>query len=207
MNTCRTPDEWVLVEFDSGTAPQKVYNVLRMLYAKQDLLALMTGSRKLLIDEELVTLLKEMKPDSIEKIAKLVECEAQLGFVKGVRVSPQAISVQLGTDRDADGSRKIREQLISKSVMFALGTRAVTAKRCTPAKEEEKYYAIRWLQSLGMTGDQFKKHRTVLLEHLCGWMAFKNQEQVERFSEQRKLRQYENTFGKDYEDWRDMPNV
>lgn len=200
-------DGWVPVPLDSGTAPQKIYNALRMLYAKQDLLALMTGSHALQIDEELITLLKETKPDSIEKIAELVENETRLGFVKGVRISPYAVSVRLGPERDADRNRKIREQLISKSVKFALGTRSVTTKRCTPAKEEEKYYAIRWLQSIGMTGDRFKKHREVLLLHLCGWTAFKNREQVECFAEQRKLRKHENTFGKDYEDWRDLPNV
>lgn len=208
MNTRNhTSDEWVLVRLDSGTTPQKVYNVLRMLYAKQDLLAIMTGSHELQIDEELVTLLKEMKPDSIEKIAALVEEETRLGFVKGLQVTPQAILVRLGRDLDADGSRRIREQLILKSAKFALGTRSVTTKRCTPTHDEEKYYASLWVRTIGMTGDRFAKHRSVLLGHLGGWGAFKSKEQAEGFAEQRKLRKHENTFGKDYEDWSELPNV
>lgn len=64
-------------------------------------------------------------------------------------------------------------------------------KRTLPKKVDEtneRYIFRIWLLSLGMTGDEFKVARHVLMEPLSGSMAFRTKESAERFRENQRAK-------------------
>ena len=131
--------------------PQQLINLIRILYSRQKLLAAMTKNDGIRIDEELISLLNDEKPDTAERILELVKSEVQVGMVTGLNIADETFTLTLaGTDHGDDLPTYVR-------LMTALLTRAkaagfVSAKLLSPTECEMKYYVNSFLNQLGFGG-------------------------------------------------------
>ncbi len=162
-----------------GLTSQQLINLIRILYSRQMLLAAMMKNGGIRIDEELIGLLNDEKPDTAERILELVKSEVQVGMVTGVNIANETFTLTLaGTDHSDDLPTYVR-------LMAALLTRAkaagfVSTKLIDPAEGEMKYYVNSFLNQLGFGGADHKNDRAVLMGHIKGYAAFKNSAQMEK---------------------------
>ena len=83
--------------------PVQLINLIRLLYSRQKLIAAMTKNDGIRIDEELITLLSDEKPDTEERILELWENEIRIGMVSGVDIANETFTLTLaGTDHSED---------------------------------------------------------------------------------------------------------
>ena len=153
--------------------------LLKTLYARQTLIAAMTRSDSIAIDEELVTRLNDEKPDTIERIQELLADEISAEMVKGVAVEEGKLTMGFPFDE----SRPTEWQAYA-DLMFALANRAkrahhVSAKKLEPSADEMKYFCRNWLLQLGLGGPEHKETRRVLLDHLTGFAAFRTNDKMQ----------------------------
>ena len=159
--------------------PQQLINLIRILYSRQKLLAAMLKYDGIRIDEELIGLLNDEKPNTTERIQELLQSEIRVGMVSGVNIANVTFSLTLaGTDHSSDLYAYVR-------LMAALLSRAkvagfVSAKCIDPAEGEMKYYVNSFLNQLGFGGPDHKNDRKVLMGHIKGYAAFKNDAQMEK---------------------------
>ena len=62
--------------------PKTMRGLIRILYARQKLLAAMARNSEIGIDEELIDLLDDEKPDTVERILELVQNEVRADMFK-----------------------------------------------------------------------------------------------------------------------------
>ncbi len=168
----------LLLEADEQ--PQTLINFLRMLYARQDLLAAMTRCTTPKLDEEVITLLNDLKPDTIEKISELLQGETEIGMASGITLQPGKLSVILDSDTGRDGAWLDWRMVLVRMLRLAKTAKRVNAVRITPAAGEMKYFCHSWLTQLRMGGANFKASRQVLLGHLQGYAAFRTAEKMRK---------------------------
>jgi hypothetical protein len=159
--------------------PQQMINLIRILYSRQKLLASMLKYDGIRIDEELIGLLNDEKPNTTERIQELLQNEIRVGMVTGVNIVDVTFSLTLaGSDHSSDLYAYVR-------LMASLLTRAkeagfVSAKLIDPAEGEMKYYVNSFLNQLGFGGVEHKNDRRILMGHIRGYAAFKNNAQMEK---------------------------
>ena len=78
-----------------GCTPQGLINILRTLYARQSLIAAMTRCDFLRMDEEVIELLDDPRPESIEQISELLRQEAEIGMVTGIAVEEDKLKLDM----------------------------------------------------------------------------------------------------------------
>lgn len=188
-----TPEAYTLTicaPIGEDMTPQMLSNFLRMLYARQDLLAAMTGSALLRLDEEVVTLLDETKPDAIEKIAELLKNETAIGMVSGIALKfdrQWTLSIAYQTESTDTPPWSVWQELMNRILSTAKTAKRVNAKRISPDESEMKYFCHTWLMRLRMGGADFKAHRKALLGCLSGYAAFRNGAKMEAHKEKYRL--------------------
>lgn len=164
--------------------------LLKTLHARQTLIAAMTQSDSIAIDEELVMRLNDEKPDTIERIQELLADEIRAEMVKGVAIEDGKLTMDFPFDES-----KPTEWQAYAAVMLALADRAkhahhANAKKLEPTADEMKYFCRNWLLQLGLGGPEHKETRRVLLGHLTGFAAFrtadKMQEHLQRCADRRR---------------------
>ena len=153
--------------------------LLKTLYARQTLIAAMTRSDSIAIDEELVTRLNDEKPDTIERIQELLADEISAEMVKGIAIEEGKLTMDFPFDES-----KPTEWQAYADLMFALANRAkrahhVSAKKLEPTADEMKYFCRNWLLQLGLGGPEHKETRRVLLDHLTGFAAFRTNDKMQ----------------------------
>ena len=162
-----------------GFTAQQLINLIRILYSRQKLLAAMTKNDGIRIDEELIGLLNDEKPETTDRIQELMQNEIRVGMVTGVNIANETFTLTLaGTDHSDNLYTYAR-------LMTALLGRAktagfVSAKLIDPAEGEMKYYVNSFLNQLGFGGPDHKSDRHVLMGHIKGYAAFKNTAQMEK---------------------------
>lgn len=169
--------------------PQKLTNFLRMLYARQDLIAAMTGSTLLHLDEEVITLLNETKPDTIEAIAELLKRETAIGMVSGIEITfsrQWLLATVYRSDLADTVPWSIWQDLMNRILAAAKTAKHVSTKRISPEDTEMKYFCNTWLMQLHMSGVDFKAHRKALLGHLHGYAAFRTSDKMQAHREKYK---------------------
>ena len=145
--------------------PQQLINLILILYSRQKLLAAMTKNDSIRIDDELIGLLNDEKPDTSEKTMELVKSEVQVGMVTGLNIANGTFTLTLaGTDHSDDLPAYVR-------LMAALLARAkeagfVSVKLIDPADGEMKYYVNSFLNQLGFGGAEHKNDRRILMGHI-----------------------------------------
>ena len=159
-------------------------NLLRILYSHQHILRRMMRSDALYIDRQLVERLKEAQtPADFE--ARLAEGLAA-GTLKGCRLREGRLAFETAARRQAYVA------LLEAVLRHVKAARRVFFK-ADADPENEKYRANSLLTRLGFSGPEHKELRRVLMGHLSGYAAFKNeagmQAHREKYARLRRERQ------------------
>ena len=147
-------------------------NLIRILYGHQHILRRMMRSDALYIERQLVERLKEAQtPADFE--ARLAEGLAA-GTMKGCRLREGKLTFET----DPDDLDLVRQQAYG-ALLGAILRQAKDAKRvflkADADSENEKYRANSLLTRLGFSGPEHKELRRMLMGHLSGYAAFKNE--------------------------------
>lgn len=153
-------------------AVPQLNNLVRLLYGNQRILRRMMRSDALYIDRQLVERLKEAQtPADFE--ARLAEGLAA-GTMKGCRLREGKLTFET----DPDDLDLVRQQAYG-ALLGAILRQAKDAKRvflkADADSENEKYRANSLLTRLGFSGPEHKELRRMLMGHLSGYAAFKNE--------------------------------
>ena len=159
--------------------PQQLINLIHILYARQKLLAAMTRNNGIHMDEELIGLLKDEKPDTAERILELMQNEVRAGMVTGINITAEVFTLTLaGADHSDDLTTYVR--LMSALLLRAKEAEFVSARLIEPVDGEMKYYVNAFLNQLGFGGADHKEDRRILMGHIKGYAAFKNNAQMNK---------------------------
>ena len=157
---------------------QGLVNILRMLHARQNLIAAMTRCDFIRMDEEVIDLLNDSKPDSIAQISELLRREAEAGMVAGVAVEEDKLKLDTCYKRENPAGWNDFAKLLTTMAARAMKVHRVSSKRVEPLDSEMKYFCRSWLMQLGMGGADFKATRAALLNHLQGYAAFRTADRM-----------------------------
>ena len=156
---------------EDWTVPQ-LNNLIRVLYGNQHILRRMMRSDALCIDRQLVERLKEAQtPADFE--ARLAEGLAA-GTMKGCRLREGKLAFETAPDDLDPARRQACEALLDAVLRHAKAARRVFFK-ANADPENEKYRANSLLARLGFSGPEHKELRSMLMGHLSGYAAFKNE--------------------------------
>ena len=165
-------------------------NLLKLVHAKQKLISAMTQSEFIFIDEEVIDLLNDEKPDSVEQLLEIMRSESRVNMIRGLDLKEDLLTFSFPFDSFEPTRWVSYTKLFLALIDRAKTAQHINAKRIEPAESEMKYYCNSLLMQLGFGGADLKADRAVLLGHLPGYAAFKSNEKMEahkaRFSERRK---------------------
>lgn len=173
-----------------GFTPQGVVNLVMLIGSREQLLykALGIGKDRLRyckkINEELVALIKEKKPATIEDIRKYWYMESPYETVAGKYHSTRYRGLNLhamftkGTVEFRLFNSSLEPEVVKAYLQFTLALchqaqihkKAVMKK---PGHDNEKYRMRCFLLRLGLLGEEFKDCRQVMLKNLTGDSAWK----------------------------------
>ena len=156
-------------------------NLICMIYSRGALLSKATGG-EFYADKELV--------DEILDKHNFITAKELIGFVKvwnSHEIPLKGISFEGDTLR-FDGFTSVPDEAHLQTftrLAAAMNKMALTQKR-VQAKDtddsNEKYSLRIWLVRLGMNGSENKRDRKILMEHLSGHTAFRNEAEKERWT-------------------------
>ncbi len=170
----------------SDMNPAGLVNLIRLIYAKQNLINAMLQSDFISIDEEVIDLLNDEKPDSAETISELLQSEGDIGMFRGLDLKDGCAAFTFPLKSSDPAHWTSFTKLLTALIDRARKVQRVNAKRIEPAEGEMKYYCNSMLAQLGFGGPDFKADRAALLGHLTGYAAFRSEEKMREFSERRK---------------------
>ena len=163
----------------SELSPTALANLIRLVYARQDLINAMTKSDALSIDEEVIDLLNETGDGTIDSISKMLRDEARIGMIRGIMVTDGQLTFSFPFDPEHSELNSSSAKLVSALVERAKAAKRVNARRIEPAGDEMKYFCNSMLTQLGFGGSDFKADRAALLGHLSGYAAFRSSDKME----------------------------
>lgn len=163
--------------------PQSLTNMLRMLYARQFLIREMAHSDTPVLDEEIITRLKEEHLDTLDGIAQMLQDSAALGMAKGVEVLGGKLNIAFPFNPDNPTEWNNYAKLICAMADKAKQAHHASAELMHPEDSEMKYFARCWLMQLGFGGADFKALRSALLDHLHGYAAFRTADKMQAHQE------------------------
>lgn len=147
-------------------------NLLGILYSHQYILRRMMRSDTLYIDRQLVERLKEAQtPADFE--ARLAEGLAA-EMLKGCRLREGKLTFETDPDDLDPARRQACGALLGAMLRQAKAAKRVFLKEDADS-ENEKYRANSLLTRLGFSGPEHKELRRMLMGHLSGYAAFKNE--------------------------------
>ena len=160
-------------------APKSMCSLIRILYARQRLLAAMVKNSDIRIDEELIDLLDDEKPDTLERISELVQNEIRVGMVKGIQLTVDILGITVPGAEHTQEEIVIYARLMDRILERACNAGNVSRKLIDPAEDEMKYCCYSFLTQLGMAGPDHREHRRLLTGHLKGYAAFRSKAQLD----------------------------
>ena len=174
----------------TACTPQGLINILRTLYARQNLIAAMTRCDFIRMDEEVIELLEDPRPESLEQISELLRREAEADMVTGIAIEEGKLKLDTTYDRENPTGWNGFAELLTTVAARAMKAHHVSSKRVEPLDSEMKYFCRSWLMQLGMGGAAYKATRAALLKHLHGYAAFRTADKMDahraRYAELRK---------------------
>ena len=183
-------EDTLLVIMLSTITPEPLIRMLKVLYVRQDLINAMLRRDAIAIEDEVITLLDDQKPDTMDAISELLESEIDLGMVKGITISEGKLYVAIPAGARGLLEPKHLRMVLSAMAITAFNAHYVKCVKLEPEISELKYFCHSWLMQLGFGGPKYKELRAALLGHLPGFAAFKTAEQMkdhkERFIQRRR---------------------
>ena len=183
-------EDTLLAVMLSTITPEPLIRMLKTLYVRQNLINAMLRRDAVVIEDEVITLLDDRKPDTMDAISELLESEIDLGMMKGITICEGRLYVAIPA-----GTRELLDPEPMRKVLTVMAGTAFNAHyvKCVklePEISELKYFCHSWLMQLGFGGPKHKELRAALLGHLPGFAAFRNEEQMkdhkERFIQRRR---------------------
>lgn len=156
---------------EDWTVPQ-LKNLLHTLYSNQHILRRMTQSDALYIDRQLVERLDEAQTlDDLEaRLADGLAAER----LKGCRIRDGKFTFEATLDERDPTRWQVYGTLLGAILQHAKAAKRVFLKADADS-ENEKYRANSLLTRLGFGGPEHKELRRVLMGHLNGYAAFRNE--------------------------------
>ena len=156
---------------EDWTVPQ-LKNLLHTLYSNQHILCRMMRSDALCIDRQLVERLEEAQTlDDLEaRLADGVAAE----MLKGCRIRDGKFTFEAILDERDPTRWQVYGTLLGAILQHAKAAKRVFLKADADS-ENEKYHANSLLTRLGFGGPEHKELRRVLMGHLNGYAAFRNE--------------------------------
>lgn len=144
-----------------GFTPRATANLIRSVYARQDLIAAMTGQTTIRVDLDTMIRLDNAMPVSAAWIERIIREETEVGRVTGVSLKGGEFALTFQS-RDAERTRALCF-LTSQMVNRARNARYVRSARIQPPRGRLKAACKMWLEQLGMYAEGFKSTRLNLL--------------------------------------------
>ena len=156
---------------EDWTVPQ-LKNLMHTLYSNQHILRRMTQSDALYIDRQLV--------ERLDEAQTLADWEARLAdglaaeTLKGCRIRDGKFTFEATLDERDPTRWQVYGTLLGAMLRHAKAAKRVFLKEDADS-ENEKYRANSLLTRLGFGGPEHKELRRVLMGHLSGYAAFRNE--------------------------------
>ena len=174
---------------EDWTVPQ-LNNLIRVLYGNQHILRRMTQSDALYIDRQLV--------ERLDEAQTLADWEARFAdglaaeTLKGCRIQDGKFTFEATFDERDPTRWQVYGTLLGAMLRHAKAAKRVFLKEDADS-ENEKYHANSLLTRLGFGGPEHKELRRVLMGHLSGYAAFRNEAGMrahrEKYAQLRRERQ------------------
>lgn len=150
-------------------------NLLNLLYSRGSLLSKAVGGT-FVVTEELLNQMEEAEPDCTADFLATFRnhCEG----VKGITFTAEKVTLDGFIEVPDADHVSCFQRLTALMVQMAKTQKHIQAKEVRA--ENEKYAFRVWLLRLGMTGEQYKLDRKLLLENLSGHSAFRTPEDAEK---------------------------
>ena len=160
-------------------SPLALTCLLKMLYSRQKLIAAMTKSDLIRIDEELVSRLQDEKPETVDQIQKILQNEIDANMVTGVCIEDGKLELTFPFDESKPTEWQAYANLLLAIAKRAKAAHHVGAALLDPQADEMKYFCRNWLLQMGLGGPEHKETRRALLEHLTGFAAFRTADKMQ----------------------------
>ena len=159
--------------------PATMTNLLRILYARQRLIREMTQSDCIAIAHEVMNTLQSPDLNSMEIYERVLRESIDRGFIKGIEVTDGRIGIDFPYDAQQPTRWKHYADLLLAIANKAKAATRVSATLIEPEENEMKYFCRGFLLRLGLGGAAYKELRSVLLNHLHGYAAFRTTEKMD----------------------------
>lgn len=157
----------------SSFTPTGLKNLIRTLYARQRLICEMTRSRDIVIEPEVITTLQSDALTELPILERVLRETIDHGFIKGIDLENGRIGLVFPHDENAPTRWQHYAKLLTAIVDKANATTRVNTVMIEPEDSEMKYFCRGFLLQLGLGGAEYKELRSVLLDHLHGFAAFR----------------------------------
>ncbi len=161
-----------------GWTVSRLTNLLRMLYAKQDLINRMLDYNILYIEESFVTAISEHPPETVSDFEARVSNAIAAECICGLNIANEKVTFSTPLVADEPVRQTAYSNLLCGILKAAETASRVSIKRQDDS-ENEKYHANSWLMRMGFGGPDFKDTRRILMGHLNGFAAFKSKADME----------------------------
>ena len=157
----------------SGWTVAQMTNLLRMLCSKQNLINRMLGCDMLSIEESFVQTISENPPESTADLKARVQEAIEAGSIRGFRLDDEQVTLSTPFAQDEPTRWTAYADLLKGMLRIAETATRISIKRLDDP-ENEKYHANSWLMRMGLRGPQYKETRSILMDHLTGFAAFRS---------------------------------
>lgn len=163
----------------SGFTPLTLKNLIRMLYARQRLICEMTRSTDIVIAPEVITTLQSDALTELPILERVLRESIDHGFIKGIDLEDGRIGLVFPHDENDPTRWQHYAKLLTAIVDKAKAATRVNTNLIEPEDDAMKYFCRGFLLQLGLGGAEYKELRSVLLDHLHGFAAFRTTEKMD----------------------------
>lgn len=163
----------------SSFTPLGLKNLIRMLYARQRLICEMTRSRDIVIEPEVITTLQSDALTELPILERVLRETIDHGFIKGIDLENGRIGLVFPHDENDLTRWRHYAKLLLAIVDKAKAATRVNTNLIEPEDNAMKYFCRGFLLQLGLGGAEHKELRSVLLDHLHGFAAFRTTEKMD----------------------------
>lgn len=159
--------------------PTSLMNLIRMLYARQRLICEMTQSAGIEIAHEVITTLQSPDIDTMEILERVLRESIDHSFIRGLDLDKNRHSLAFILDEEQPTRWPYYTKLLIAMIEKAKTATRVSTILVEPENTEMKYFCRGFLLQLGLGGAEHKELRSVLLDHLHGYAAFRTTEKMD----------------------------
>ena len=163
----------------SGFTPLGLKNLIRMLYARQRLICEMTRSTDIVIEPEVITTLQSDALTELPILERVLRESIDHGFIKGIDLEDGRSGLVFPHDENDPTRWQHYAKLLTAIVDKAKAATRVNTNLIEPEDDAMKYFCRGFLLQLGLGGPEYKELRSVLLDHLHGFAAFRTTEKMD----------------------------